>query len=137
MENLIKKAKREFQKQIFKFGQKDEPTIIADITEEWKPLGVIQGDKARLLNIVNGTYVVHLSTPSGVFPKHYHLNHEAGLMLKGSMLLETPHEKYEVKEGQAYNIPATVWHRVTFLGDINEAIAQFHPPFDSGKWEAY
>lgn len=137
MKELIKKAKKEFQRQVFKFGLKDKPTIIANLTEEWQPLGVIPGDKAKRLNIVNGTYIVHLSTPAGVFPKHYHFNHEGGLMIKGSMMVETPHENYKVEEGQGYNIPSNLWHRITFLGDINEAIAQFHPPFDSGKWEAY
>lgn len=132
LDNAINLAKEK----LFSFGHKNEPVIIADIPLEWTPMGVISGDRIRRVSLIKGVYTVVLETPKGLFPKHYHLVHEAGIMLTGKMKVRTPEGEYIVREGEAYNIPSNIWHSVEFLDKSNSAIAQFHPAFEDNKWEA-
>lgn len=136
MKTLYKKAVDRFNEAVFSYGAVKEPTLVGRIASEWQPFGVIKGDRAKMVDLFNDVFLVVLETPKGVFPKHYHIVNESGIMLKGSMRVNTPSESYIVNEGESYTIPANVWHEVEFLEDTNAAIAQFHPIFESGEWEA-
>jgi quercetin dioxygenase-like cupin family protein len=131
LERTVNKARVAF----FKKGHSDSPTYVKKIDYEWSHFGAVEGDKAKRVDCGNDLiYTILYFAPKGSsFPPHFHENKETGIVLAGSVQVETPTEKYNLTTSQSYEIFAEKWHKFYFLSDTTLMLF-FHPPFLNNNW---
>jgi uncharacterized cupin superfamily protein len=136
MKNKIDKALNKMKECWFKFGVKDEPVSIKEIAYDWESFGAIEGDSAKRLDIIDKEfYTITYRCPKGVFKKHYHKEIESGIVLKGEIIITTSLGNAHIFEGGTFCLKSDEWHEVRFIKSDNVLILNFHPPFESDKWE--
>lgn len=133
---FVSKTIGELKKAMFNFGQDKNPSKIEEIGYEWVNFGVLKGDIAKRVNTGDSSnYTIIYKSGTGYFPPHFHSTRESGIILEGSMKINTPDEEIILEEGDVYSLDAGTWHSATMLkpvviiltyGDVEEWEGSFN-----------
>lgn len=138
MSSKFDKAVGVYRESVFRFGKVKKPSLIKKIGYQWSPFGAIEGDSAKRVDTGDDSiYLILYKTPKGKFDRHFHLVRESATVLKGSIKLITAEKEEILHESDTYICEIDAAHEVHFISEGEHLLSiQFHPPFESGDWEA-